>query len=93
MKQRYKTYSLAIMLLIFAFLPAVHYQYVTNNDDTRHSAFEEDFESAQGPLAEMKIPISEDESVVSNLSGTNFHGNTASGGLFVGLEAIDGWSR
>jgi hypothetical protein len=35
---------------------------------------------------ELRIPVSEDETVTSDLPDNDYHGNGNSGGLFVGLE-------
>lgn len=93
MIQKYSTIILALMLLMFAAIPASHHQHVQSEDRNSRIAHNADFEIAQGPAATMKLPISEDESVASNLGTTNLDGNEASGGLFVGYESTDGWAR
>jgi hypothetical protein len=57
----------------------------------RHSEME--LSTLQGPLAEMKIPVAEDEAVVNGSPSSNLHANTNRGGLFVGHAASDGWAR
>ncbi|MDF1540645.1 MAG: DNRLRE domain-containing protein, partial [Candidatus Thorarchaeota archaeon] len=47
----------------------------------------------QGPPVEMRINVFEDESVSSNNTDTNYDGNYAYGGVWVGLEDTDGWAR
>jgi hypothetical protein len=93
MKQKYSTVILALILLMVATLPATHYQYVQSAYRNGRITRNVDFEVAQGPPAEMKLPVTEDEAVASNLGGTNLDGNENQGGLFVGYESIDGWSR
>jgi hypothetical protein len=48
---------------------------------------------SQGGPVEMKIPVFEEEAVLSNHPNTNFDGNEHRGGLFVGYENADGMTR
>ncbi|TFF93395.1 DNRLRE domain-containing protein [Candidatus Thorarchaeota archaeon] len=92
MQKKLGTLCLVTIMIIMGFAPAMSPVFSVMTTAASYP-LDRGFEEAQGPVAEMKVPVVEDESVASNAPSSNFDGNENRGGVWVGFESGAGWGR
>ncbi len=92
MNKRYLSVSLLFLFAAMLVIP-LSYNSVVTVENAETTVTEPTMTLSQGGPVEMKIPVFEEEAVVSHWPDTNFDGNTHRGGLWVGNESTDGMTR
>lgn len=89
-----RTLAGVLCILVFSLLLfPVETSFVSKSDLQSDNTQNPYSNAAAEPPYKMKLNLIEDGSVISNWSDLNFDGNTYKGGLWVGFEATDGWTR